>query len=508
MPCVCCFGPLRELPVPGGGRVAACQRCEGAWDAHRGALAEIGRCPAHGEPILSRWGDISRPLPLVQPVFATPAVSELVPILSGDAELHQGMANMPPVLTGSGSLQLDWLPSPRTTAAFTFQGTGWPGVGMGPSRLHLVDTPFVVDLDQHPAGSRWSADGFTAEVTGHVLTDFLRSSHALVEVTAHLVNFPIFLWRELPHESWFGGMRLRSGSWELVLQETVSRDLERAARVSSGFVISHVLRLTRADAKEFSEYDAEHLLRGLQYFFSLARGAWSTPVLAVGRDAAGEIRFRQLVTWNASFARWVPTWFDDQHPQALMELFPEFWRLWEEPQSRETLQRTIYWYVLANESSSADVGLVLAQLALDRLAWNVVFQGSDKGMTPNQRDYTSARIMALLNRFGIPSGIPTQTGKLAWLAHQDHGQRPDLRTGPIALSSARNAIVHPNWKADSKAAEAAVLDGRNLALWYLELSLLAWMKYTGDHQWRLRRDQVTGEVEPVPWARPERWSML
>jgi hypothetical protein len=237
--------------------------------------------------------------------------------------------------------------------------------------------------------------------------------------------------------------------------------------------------------------------------FSLARGAWSTPVLAIGRDADREIGFRQLATWNASPAGWVLTWFDDQHPQALMELFPGFWRLWDDPQSREVLRRTINWYVVANQSSSADVGLVLAQLALDQLARNLVFDSSEKGMTSNQRKYTSARIQALLDRFGIPSKILGE--KLGWLALQDHGKRPEMRTGPIALSSARNAVVHPNWKTDVNAAEAAVLDARDLALWYLEL---AWLNYSGDHQWRIRRHQVTGQVEPVPWARPERWSML
>lgn len=112
----------------------------------------------------------------------------------------------------------------------------------------------------------------------------------------------------------------------------------------------------------------------------------------------------------------------------------------------------------------------------------------------------------MLDRFGIPSQIQGQ--KLSWLALQEHGQHPELRTGPIALSSARNAIVHPNWRTDRKAAEEAVMEARVLALWYLELSLLAWLNYTGEHQWRLRRDQVTGEVEPVPWVRPERWSLL
>lgn len=466
------------------------------------------RCPAHGEPILSRWTDISRPLPPVDPVFATSEISESVIIATGDAELHQGMVNVPPLLKGHGSLQLDWLPFPRTTAAFTFRGKGWPGVGIGPSRLLLTDTPFAVDLDQQPAGSRWDPEGFTTDVSGHVLTDFLRSSRPLTQVTAQLVNFPVFVWRELPHQSWSGGVRLRSDEWEVVIRETASRDRERAARGSRGFLISHALQLNHPDAVEFSEDDAVHGLRGLLHFFSFARGAWATPVLAVGRTGEGEVVFRQLVTWNASPARWVPTWFDDQHPQSLMELFPEFWRLWEDPQSRDALRRAIYWYVSANESSSAEVGLVLAQLALDRLAWTMVFRGSSDGMTRNQRRNTSARIKALLDQFGIPSMIPAQTGSLAWLALQDHGQRPHLRTGPIALNSARNAIVHPDWKTDSEAAKAAVLDARNLALWYLELSLLAWMKYTGEHQWRLREQQISGEVEPVPWVRPERWTMI
>jgi hypothetical protein len=507
MPCVCCFGPLRERPGLGD-QVPACRRCGDSADASPAAITETGRCPVHGAPLLSRWHGISDPLPSFEPVFTTPTVNDPVTIATGGAELHQSMANAAPVLSGKGSLELEWLPFPRTLARFAFSGVGSPGVGVGPSRLQIVGTDFTVDLHQDPPWTRWNDEGFIAEVTGHVLTGFLCSGRPLVEVTAHLVNFPVFLWRDLPDRSWHGGLRLRAEGWEVLLREVAGRSSERDASRIRGFVISHGLRLTRPDGSTFSEDEAELLLQGLLYFFSFGRASWSTPILAVGRGETGVVGFRQLTVWNASPARWVPTWLDDQHPQALMELFPEFWHLWHRPTSRETLQRTIHWYVVANESSSAETGLVLAQLALDRLAWEIVFGGSTAQMTPNQRRYTSARITALINRFAIPSAIPARSGKLLELAFRDHPQDPQLRTGPVALSSARNAIVHPDWNADPQTAEAAVLEARNLALWYLELSLLAWMKYTGDHQWRLREAQVTGEVEPVPWARPERWAFV
>ena len=72
--------------------------------------------------------------------------------------------------------------------------------------------------------------------------------------------------------------------------------------------------------------------------------------------------------------------------------------------------------------------------------------------------------------------------------------------GPAAVAWLRNDIVHVAHQTGPWASLKVWEQGWQLALWYLELAVLAVVGYEGCYRNRLSDEIDTGAVEPVPWA--------
>jgi hypothetical protein len=420
-----------------------------------------------------------------------------------------GSAIDPPEVRGHGSLSLRWFPHPNVHARIEFEGESpAPNWVPGPARVEFPEEPLTLEFERFPAEMSYSGGRFSSAATGRVLTETVASGDPLVAIKAHVANFPEFTWHAVADPSWIGGLRLRSAKWDVVLRQCAGLKLIREAGEKDNYLLTHVLEARRPDEQPFSGEEAQDLLVSMQCFLSFVRGGWSTPVLGQGFSESGALAWRNYQVLYLDSGKWRQTWFDSLHPQSIMHLFPVFMRLWSDDAMREILWRAIYWYIVANGSSSPDVILVLGQFALDYLAWHLVFNGSQRTMTKHQRKYTSARINALLAWAGIPNVVPATTHDLGLFSLSRHGRRPDLRIGPVALTDVRNNIVHPDFAVDQALANAALIDACQLAMWYLELSILRLLEYDGAHVFRLKRHHVVGETDPVPWANPGRWSCL
>jgi hypothetical protein len=74
-------------------------------------------------------------------------------------------------------------------------------------------------------------------------------------------------------------------------------------------------------------------------------------------------------------------------------------------------------------------------------------------------------------------------------------------SGPVTLTKLRNGMAHPRQLQRSYATTALQrYEARQLSLWYLELSILRLVGFTGRYGNRLRRSRWKGQVEKVPWA--------
>jgi hypothetical protein len=129
--------------------------------------------------------------------------------------------------------------------------------------------------------------------------------------------------------------------------------------------------LEREDGTPFRPSEADDHLLGIGTFLSFAAGAWAFPQLHVGLAADGSPAYREcgvrpVHPWDGRFR-----WFNDHDGASLERAFVSFDQLWARGEWREPLQKLIYLYVEANDRPP-DVGLVLAQAALEQMAWHLL----------------------------------------------------------------------------------------------------------------------------------------
>ena len=191
-------------------------------------------------------------------------------------------------------------------------------------------------------------------------------------------------------------------------------------------------------------------------------------------------------------------WFDPSHVESLQRLLPGFSGRWHDKRWRSVIRASVHWYTRANQhSGGTDGALILASAALELIAFASLVEGA-KSLSPNgfAKLPHADHLRLLFSHFRIPLELPDSLTNLGRTAAE-----LNWNDGPQALAEIRNALVHPTGKVRQKlrASEGMALIGEahRLAMWYLELSLLALFQFDGYYSSRL----ITGgEVEPVPWS--------
>jgi hypothetical protein len=137
--------------------------------------------------------------------------------------------------------------------------------------------------------------------------------------------------------------------------------------------------------------------------------------------------------------------------------------------------------------------LVLAQAALEALGWCrlTLDRGSLSG-DGFQRLNASDQIRLLLGDLRIPLQVPDSLTDASRLCKEFSWDVPEL------IAQCRNSIIHPVHKKVDRLTPLIPVCSR-LAVYYVELTLLALAAYNGLHNcaWR---DSAGTESAPVPWA--------
>ena len=162
------------------------------------------------------------------------------------------------------------------------------------------------------------------------------------------------------------------------------------------------------------------------------------------------------------------------------------------------MRAALYWYVAANDRGTGigvDAGLILAQTALQHLAWTYCVQ--DRKMVSahafGRRGLSAAdRIRLLATALDIPTDLPASLR----LLHAKRGSKWD--DGADVITGIRNSLVHPAKK--SELVEGSYYEAWKLSLRFLDLVFLRLLGHEGECANRLAQRMV-GEVETVPWAR-------
>jgi hypothetical protein len=268
-----------------------------------------------------------------------------------------------------------------------------------------------------------------------------------------------------------------------------------------GYAAGHVGILNRRDGGRFTPSAAEDILFCLHYFLSFARGLWSGPIIVEGMGAR-----RPLWTDWPSQARltdWqgVSSWFPTHDASGAGAAFEGFADLWADATWHHPLREIIFWYVEANLNAGAIEGsLVLAHATLERLSWvhwvghRTVNAASFDGIQGG----AACRIALLLADLDIPIGLPSPlVPDLAAWANSEN-----IVGGPPAVTKVRDTLVHPRRRELLAPTSPQVrIQARQLALWYVELALLALCRYNGPHVNRLQKGPTVHDATmPVPWA--------
>lgn len=376
--------------------------------------------------------------------------------------------------------------------------------------LTLIERGISFDVFCKAVGGDYNGIVFVPKTSGVMVTP---PSNAISTVTFHLFNFPDFTGPEdyilMTGEplrqggQMCGRVVLKADGWNITVAATDRTDnLTKALKSQGGYALTHMGRIAREDGSTFSSEQLDDLLSCLHYFFSFALGRWAGVALPIGFDAEGNKVFEQWglrITangpWNGS-----SSWFDRHHGELLSQVFPGFLSLWTKQLWRKPLSDALYWYLGACDRRvgiGVDTGLILAQTALELLAWTycVLDRKMISAAAFKPRRLSAAdKLRLLTSSLNIPQEITPNFSAL----HGRQGRK--WMDGMDAITEIRNSLVHPD--AETKLPDHSYYEGWKLSLWYLDLVLLRLCGHDGKYANRLAQ-RWTGQVESVPWAQNE-----
>ena len=333
----------------------------------------------------------------------------------------------------------------------------------------------------------------------------------IVRAVFHILNFPAFhgpgdyhlVTGNAPHEkhAMCGRVLLQADGWRIVIAATdKTKQLDGALKKQGGYVITHMGSIEREDGAEFSNDQLEKILESVRHLLSFALGRWVGVALPIGFNSQNETVFEQWGTPLVACDQWggALSWFDAPHAEMLSQVFPGFYAGWCDPLWGKALRSVLYWYVAANEQQGGirpDEGLILAQTALETLAWTYCVADrkilSKKDFEPEGLP-AAERIRLCAGHLWIPIPIPAHMSAL--LSQKKY----KLKDAADAVTWVRNKLVHPQ-----KAVVLGLqqyLDAWTLAMWLIEMLLLRLCGHDGDYADRRVRPHVPGQVDRVPWA--------
>ncbi len=188
----------------------------------------------------------------------------------------------------------------------------------------------------------------------------------------------------------------------------------------------------------------------------------------------------------------------------IAEVLPGFYR-WRQSWGEEA-KLAIYWYLMT-EPTKAESSIILAQSALELLAWvhlvekENVFTPEDFNSYSGSQNTASRKINRLLENLGIPKDIDPRLNDLAHFSNQlDRNCR---NNGAYALQEVRNDMTHlspSNRQRLFNTPSSLLIEAAKLIRWYLELSFLSLSNYQGFYCNCLSQHISWGSRELVPWS--------
>lgn len=291
-------------------------------------------------------------------------------------------------------------------------------------------------------------------------------------------------------DSQFPNLDLTTGPWTLTLRRVnphvTNRKLRNSRRPPEA---THTLDIGMRKDQLFSGDQATDILDAASHFLTFVQGRRCSLVCPTGVDTA-DYAVWSLWSSPSSFEPNPPGWYGGDDQASLVDLFCTFMDKWSDEHWRKTLTEVVWWYESAARASRGiDIGLVLAQIAVELLAFRHCVDDRQCFSRRSFKQLPAAdKYRHLLRSLHIPLAIPSTASTL--LAATQTMQWSD---GPEAVTRIRNDLVHKGRKIGLSA--DAYYEAWQLAVHYLELTLLAMLDYKGNYHSRM-----DDAKQPVPWS--------
>ncbi len=403
-----------------------------------------------------------------------------------------------------GDIALHWSPKPE----IRFEGSpasGQPTLSFREAQLRTTTHGF---RGQAMVSGKHLSNTGTPLYTGICPRAFLGQRRTAKSVQFQLVNFPKYVGRSIRFgpvgctTGVAGRLSFRAHGWRVDLDQDPSCSQRlKDVQARGGYATTHVGLIRRTSGREIPFSQAEDILRCLHFFYAFLSGHWSGPILSVGLGKKRQL-WQRMGSWMLTAGDQPRSWFPESSPLSVEPLLGAFRHLWLDNLWGRALRMIIHWYVHANaEASVTENAIVAAFIPLELMSWLVVVEdGGHMSATRFGELSTAERIEELLRNSGIPQAITKDLSP--WLHNSALARRKG--NGPCSLTAVRNALVHPRRQKRlllSRLSPIVLYELKELALSYIELSLLRALNYTGPYySRRVHEGWKSDHLQSVPWT--------
>jgi hypothetical protein len=326
-----------------------------------------------------------------------------------------------------------------------------------------------------------------AETSG-VVTPVAFGTDAVSAMDFQVANLPYFN----------GTLQMQANGWHVTIRPVADgRERERALALRGGVAVTAYGQLTN-DAGAFSAHDGESVLGLVTWLLSFGFGDRAAVLMPVGTDTSGTATWHQWADPLLESYKGRLHWLPRRRAYHLQDVFPRLINLWfgqsawDEPGLWVPLQ-----FYLEAARGLLETRIVLAQAAVEHLAWRRLVLDGDVPRDEFRRYSGARRIRELLNLCGIPADLhPRLSAALDGLPTTEH-----VVDGPDAVTWVRNSIVH------ARRMDLLLQHDKDYAmpvlqhmLWYFEMAMLQLLGYDGPYMDRREGGVWEDSVSIVPWV--------
>lgn len=428
-----------------------------------------------------------QPHPMSQP-------NEILKIFEGNFELK----NEEYVITIKGVVSFKWFPY----MGLYFEGYEQKKTALKEGKTNLFNQEFLLVINNEEIG-KIAFNSQSINVSGNYYI-----GHAIDKACYHdgsipvnSITFSIPNLRVLSGGLVSYGYKNTSGSWcrlkfddekyEIIIDQVEKiKDSIDKLTASGGFFFTYGGEIRAKSKRSVSLSQLNETILKFSNFISFLNGR-SLSLLLLKGIHENEVIWTDYSSRIIEPYQYVQSWTARNNSRSehdFNEIYKNFSELWKNDKDKDFLIALIHWYCEANSISARVEGsIIIIQTALELLYnWLIIDKLSILKEGRDTESFSAAnKIRLLLTTVKIDVSVPQKLSSLQ--AFIDSNE--NLIDAPDAIVKIRNSIVHSNVKNLQFTDDilTAKYEALQLAIYYVERSLLYILKYNGNYSNRITK---------------------